>query len=76
MEVSILELLTARDFGKTICPSEAARAVFDAETWRAKMALVREVIVELAASGRIEVCQKGKVVEPSRVSGPIRLRLK
>ena len=72
---AILELLKNRSPGKTICPSEAARTVYEVGSWRAKMPLIRCVSTELATAGEIEICQKGKVVAPSLARGPIRLRL-
>jgi len=75
LRATIIDLLEARDAGKIICPSEAARTVFGGASWRGKMPLVREVSAELVASGEIEVSQKGQVVELSKVRGPIRLRL-
>lgn len=73
LESAILELLSARARGATICPSEAARQVAP-ETWRDLMEAVREAARRLVAAGRIEITQKGRVVDPSRVRGPIRLR--
>lgn len=73
IEAAILELLKTRKPGASICPSEAARAVFD-EGWRAQMPQVREVANGMAAQGRIEICHKGMVVDPTTATGPIRLR--
>jgi predicted ArsR family transcriptional regulator len=65
---AILELLAKRDEGKTICPSEAARAVgVDMDT-------VREAARALVAEGEIVVTQRGEVVDLDGVRGPIRLR--
>lgn len=69
----ILELVARRGPGKTICPSEVARAL--GGDWRAHMPFVREVAARLAAEGRIVVTQKGRVVEADRAVGPIRLGL-
>lgn len=72
---AILELLAARDPGKTICPSEAARAVAGAGDFRPYMKPVRGAAAKLAEAGRIEVTQKGKPVTIGKVRGPIRLGL-
>lgn len=74
LRATILELLKTRNPGTSICPSEAARAVFN-ENWREQMPLIREVASEMVTSGEIEICQKGLVVDPTVAKGPIRLRM-
>ena len=71
---TILELLEQRDPGKTICPSDAARALAGDEGFRPLMGLVREAAGELVEEGRIEVTQRGEPVDLARARGPIRLR--
>jgi hypothetical protein len=71
IERTILELLHQRDEGKTICPSEAARAL--ADDFRPLMDDVRRVAEGM---GEVEITQKGRVVALGEVRGPIRLRLK
>jgi hypothetical protein len=73
LEAAILRLLEARKPGTSICPSEAARAVFD-EDWREQMQQVRSVANEMARRNQIEICQKGVAVDPVTAKGPIRLR--
>lgn len=46
------------------------------QDWRLLMQKTREVAGRLAAAGRLEVLQKGVVVDVKTVRGPIRLRLK
>ena len=72
IEATILDLLAQRDPGKTICPSEAARAL--ADDFRPLMEPVRRVARELAARGALEVTQKGRGVDIDAARGPIRLR--
>jgi hypothetical protein len=74
IEDAILELLRARDPGKTICPSEAARQL--ADDWRPLMDDVRAVGRRLADDEVIDVTQGGEVVDPHTARGPIRYRLK
>lgn len=74
VEQVILGLLERRAPGKTICPSDAARAL-DAEDWRALLAPVREQASAMVADGRLEVTQGGRVVDPDSARGAIRLRL-
>jgi hypothetical protein len=73
-ESVIFELLTAREAGKTICPSEAAR-VLDPEGWRRLMPQVRSVAVGLARQGRLEITRHGKRADPDAFKGVYRLRL-
>ena len=72
---AILDLLQKRGPGKTICPSEAARAV-DPTGWRDLMEPTRAVARELTAEGTLEITQKGQAVDPDSARGAIRLRLK
>ena len=74
-ERAILDLLAQRDEGKTICPSEAARALGGDDGFRPLMPLVRDAAADLVARGELEVTQSGEVVDPAAARGPIRLRL-
>lgn len=73
LERSVLLLLAERGAGKTICPSEAARAV-GGDDWRALMEPARVAARRLTATGLIEITQRGAVVNPSTATGPIRVR--
>ena len=73
-ETAIFDLLAAREPGKTICPSEAARAL-DPEGWRRMMPHVRATAVGLARQGRLEITRHGKVADPDTFKGVYRLRL-
>ena len=78
LEQAILALLAQRPAGATICPSEVARGTTDpanGEAWRAKMEPVRRAARRLVAEGRLEITQKGQVVDASTAKGAIRLRL-
>jgi hypothetical protein len=74
IERAILELLAQRDPGKTICPSDAARALA-ADEFRPLMEPVRRVARDLVARGELEVTQSGRVVDIDTARGAIRLRL-
>lgn len=77
-------LLDARQYPKTICPSEIARAFSASELqtlgvseWRGTMNVVREVMWEKREAGEVEVLQKGEVVDAEHledIRGPIRVR--
>lgn len=60
--------------GKTICPSDVARAIAGLR-WRVAMPEVRAIVHALAARSEIEVQQGGKKADPARARGPIRLAL-
>lgn len=75
LAAAIRALTRHRGPDKTICPSDAARAV-GGDRWRDLVATARAVARELAGEGTIEVVQKGQPIDaggPWR--GPIRLRL-
>jgi hypothetical protein len=72
-EAAILDLIAARGPEKTICPSEAARALAGDEDFRPYMEPVRDAAAQLADQGRIVVTQKGRRVAIGEARGPIRL---
>ena len=77
-------LLSNRDYPKTICPSEIARALSSEELemlgvadWRRTMDSIRELVWEKRENGEVEVMQKGNVVHAEKlgdIKGPIRVR--
>ncbi|WP_138760361.1 DUF3253 domain-containing protein [Modestobacter altitudinis] len=73
LERTIDALLDERRAGTTICPSEAARAV-DPDGWRELMPAARAAAGRLAASGEVEVTQRGEVVDVASARGPVRIR--
>ena len=74
LEASILSLLDQRAGGATICPSDAARAVGEEDTWRDLLEPARRAARRLVEAGRVEITQGGRVVDPSTAKGPIRIR--
>jgi hypothetical protein len=70
---AIENLLARRDPGKTICPSDAARALGGDDGFRPLMDTVRDAARELVVARRIEVTQKGEKVDLDTVKGPVRL---
>lgn len=77
IEATILRLCAERGPGKSICPSEVARALAGADgtVWRLLMPPVREVAFRLARAGRIQVLRKGRPIGPEAARGVIRLAL-
>ena len=79
LETSILTLLAERGRDKTICPSEAAKAVGgkdERRDWEGLMEPARAAARRLVAAGRIVITQGGRVVDPSTAKGAIRLKLR
>ncbi|MFH8990248.1 DUF3253 domain-containing protein [Streptomyces sp. NPDC017940] len=76
MERAILELLEHRDPAATICPSDAARAVYsgDDDGWRALMEPARRAARRLVTAGEVDITQGGRPVDPAKARGPIRIR--
>jgi hypothetical protein len=75
IRAAILELLRQRGPGKSICPSDAARAVAG-EQFRPLMDQARSVAAELTDEGLLEVTRRGEVIHPRETRGAIRLRLR
>ena len=73
LEDTILQLLNARARDASICPSEAARAV-GGESWQSLMEPTRKAARRLVAQEKVQITQGGRVVDPSRAKGPIRIR--
>jgi len=69
---AILDLLETRAAGATICPSEAARRV-GGEAWRELMEPARAAARRLEADGVVIITQRGRRVDPSTATGPIRI---
>ncbi|BBY49558.1 hypothetical protein MARA_30260 [Mycolicibacterium arabiense] len=71
---AILDMARERGPAKTICPSDAARAV-GGEQWRDLMDDARDIARDLARAGDVEISQKGEVLDPDATwRGPIRIR--
>jgi hypothetical protein len=75
IEETILRLVAERGLGKTIDPSEAARALGGphADGWGPLMQPIRRVAVALAEQGRVVILRKGKPVDPRDFKGVYRL---
>ncbi|MEI4274121.1 DUF3253 domain-containing protein [Klenkia sp. LSe6-5] len=69
----IEELLDARSPTSSICPSDAARAEAP-EGWRDLMDDARAAAGQLVEQGRVEVTQRGEVVDVATARGPVRIR--
>ncbi|MAW85721.1 MAG: hypothetical protein CMJ42_04230 [Phyllobacteriaceae bacterium] len=74
---TIMSLAAARGPGKSICPSEAARAIAgpDEKQWRLMMKPLRAEAVNMAMEGHIVILRKGKPVDPGDFKGVYRIAL-
>lgn len=75
IETAILSLARQRGPEKSICPSDAAKAVDPDGAWNRLMPIVRRVAVRLALDGRIVITRKGKPVDPTEFRGVYRLKI-
>lgn len=77
IEATMLELVAQRGAGKTICPSEVARALGGPhpDGWGPLMTPVRKIAVRLMKDGRIRITRKGRAVDPDDFRGVYRLSL-
>ena len=74
---SLLQLAAEPGAGKTICPSETARALGGShpDRWGPLMQPIRRVAVRLAKEGRLTIYRKGKLVDPEDFRGVYRIGL-
>lgn len=75
IEATILALLESRAPGRTICPSEAARALAGDGDFRALMEPVRAQAWAMVDRAELEITQRGVPARRFTARGPIRLRL-
>lgn len=68
----ILRQTEARGVGKSICPSEVARALAP-DDWRPLMTPVREAAAALSDAGQVLILRKGRPVPAADMRGVIRL---
>lgn len=77
IERTILDLAAARGIGKTICPSEAARAIAgpDPQAWSRLMPAIRRVAIGLMKAGLVAITRKGRPVDPEDFRGVYRIAI-
>ena len=74
----IAKLCAEAPAGRTICPTDAAKAFAEARGeddlgWRLHLQEVRREAVRLALAGKLVITRKGKVVDPTEFRGVYRL---
>lgn len=74
---TLLELTERRGEGKTICPSEVARALGGdhPDGWGPLMPIVRRSAVTLMKAGQVVIRRKGRPVDPDDFRGVYRIGL-
>jgi len=75
IETTILRLIDEAGTGRSISPTDAARALEPGMEWHLLMPAVRRAAVQLALAGRLVITRKGKPVDPNDFKGVYRLRL-
>jgi hypothetical protein len=75
IEAAILRLLGEQGPGKTVSPTDAARALTTGPDWHVQMPGVRRAAIKLALAGRLVIYRKGKPVDPNDFKGVYRLGL-
>ncbi len=71
---TILRLVAERAAGKSICPSEVARALAaSGEAWQQHMTHIRSVAAGLSRAGQVTILRHNKPIAPEAMRGVIRL---
>ena len=75
IETALLRLIGERGPGKTLDPTEVARALGGAhpDGWGPLMQPIRRVAVTLAEQGRVVILRKGRPVDPRNFKGVYRV---
>lgn len=78
IEDLVLRLARERGAGKTICPTEAARAAAEQrgeDEWQGRLPGVKAAAVRLAKRGSVAIYRKGKPIDPENFKGIYRIGL-
>lgn len=77
LEVAMLALVSERGVGKTVDPTEVARALGGPhpDGWGPLMQPVRQTAIRLMKEGRIVILRKGRPADPDTFKGIYRLTL-
>jgi hypothetical protein len=77
IEATLLRLVAERGPGRSISPTDAARALGGdhPDGWGPLMPSIRRAAINLARQGRLVILRKGKPVDPADLKGVYRLAL-
>jgi len=78
LEMVIVSLCCDARHGRTVCPTDAAKAYAAARgedefAWRSHLHQVRCAAVSLALAGKLVIYRKGRMVDPNDFRGVYRL---
>ncbi len=78
LDILLLELCARLPPGRTLCPTDAAKAFAEARGeddlgWRSHLSAVRRTAVRLALDGRLAITRKGRIVDPGDFRGVYRI---
>jgi hypothetical protein len=78
IEATMLDLVAKRGAGRTVDPTEIARAIGGdhPDGWGPLMQPVRQVAVRLMQEGKVTILRKGKPVDPDKLKGIYRLTVR
>jgi len=75
IQQTIVRLLNEAGPGRTVSPTDVARALKPGAEWHVLMPAVRRAAVGLALAGHLVIYRKGKAVDPNDFKGVYRLGL-
>jgi hypothetical protein len=75
IEATILRLLGEAGPGRSVGPTDAARALTEGPGWNVLMPAVRRAAIKLALAGEIAILRKGRPADPNDFKGIYRLAL-
>ena len=75
IEAAIFRLLDEAGAGKTVSPTDVARALVAGPDWHVAMPPIRRMAVKLAIEDRLVIYRKGKPADPNEFKGVYRLGL-
>jgi hypothetical protein len=75
VEATVLRMVQEAGPGRTVSPTDAARALMPGPEWHVLMQPVRRAAIRLALGGRIVIYRKGRPADPNDFKGVYRLGL-
>ena len=75
IQATIVRLLNEAGLGRSVSPTDVARALKPGPQWHVLMPEVRRAAVGLALAGKLVIYRKGKPVDPNDFKGVYRLAL-
>ncbi len=75
LRTEMMHRIGALALGKSLCPTEIARALEGSDTarWSGLMPAIRRLAVDMAKGGQVVILRKGKTADPDDFRGVYRL---